>query len=125
MYALIEPTLRNVAARHHMKVSPWRWDDPSITLSWESHGYSRNARVRIVEELGHYKLALSGAAWRDVTEGAERKRQFTELRDLGLVSVPESREASSELSDELEKTWKSVEQIDKTISEVVLNKAAT
>lgn len=116
IYGGIEPVLRYVAARHDATVAPWRWDEPSITLTWQSHGYSRNIRIGIEGDAHRYKLSYSGSAWRDVVAGTGRTREYAYQEDLGetYIGAPDAVDnpgLADELSRGLEESVSAVESL--------------
>jgi hypothetical protein len=119
----IRPTLEKFARRNQMKVSPWHWDEPSLTLSWESRNFRRNIRVRIEGEPGEYQLALAGAIWRDIADDGQRIRQFNDQSNLGSVYIgdPESAETSlAKLENSLLYAFKEIDSLSDTTGEVKL-----
>ena len=122
----LRPEIDYVVSKHGMRVSPVRWDEPSLTLTWLSKGYHRSLRVSIMGRQGSYELALSGSIWRDVMEGEERRRQYAEAAEVGTVSIGydiDMGKALPEVRNHLERARQAVERIARHDAEVVLEKS--
>jgi hypothetical protein len=86
IYNGLKPWLSSYADRHHMKVAPWRWDEPSVTCSWQKNRYNRSLKILFKEP--PYGLSISGSAWRDVLVGEKKRiREYTELVALGELQI--------------------------------------
>lgn len=125
IYAGIKPTLIEFAKSLRMKLSPWHWDEPVLTLSWSSHDYDRNVRVRIEGGPGAYELALSGAIWRDTETPGSRVRAYNDQPDLGRIRIGDAAAAagmSNKLSDALRESVKAIEALTETTGEAKMPK---
>ena len=87
IYDSLEPDLAAFSARNRMRISPWRWEEPSITLSWLKEGYHRSIRMLIGGEPSTYYVDISGSVWRDIIEGDNRSREYKHIKDIQRISV--------------------------------------